>query len=195
MEKSRYPAVFLDRDGVLTIERKRISMPDEVELYEGVAEAVRDIHRMGYFVIVTTNQSGIARGLFSEEEIRQLHDRLKAETGVDEIYYCPHHIDGKIEKYRINCNCRKPKIGMIEQAMSDFPIDINHSWMVGDRETDIQFGKNAGIRTVLVRTGYGEETLKKNIDYDDIVDDIWDFVRLIRKNDNEQSIEGTRKEI
>ena len=166
------PAVFMDRDGVLTVEKKRITLPGDIELYENAANAVTRLHEIGYIVIVVSNQSGIARGLYSEEDVNSLHMKIKEMTGVDEIYYCPHHPDGIIDKYAVDCDCRKPGLGMFHSALKNFQIDIGRSYMVGDRSADIEFGKKAGLTTILVRTGYGGKDMDSKLVADHIVDDI-----------------------
>ena len=181
MDKVR-PAVFLDRDGVLTVEEKRIVHPAQVKLYKDAAENVRRLKDKGFLVIVISNQSGVARGLFSEEELCKLHDRLKSETGVDGIYYCPHHLEGAVKEYAIECDCRKPKTGMIDKARADHSIDMSRSWMVGDRESDILTGRNAGIRTILVRAGYGEDDIKRGVSADVVLDDLSTAVDYIIRN-------------
>ena len=105
--------------------------------------------------------------------------RLVDETGVDAVYYCPHHPDGKIEKYRRTCSCRKPEVSLIDRACKDFAIDLSHSFFIGDRECDIKTGQNAGIVTILVRTGYGAEEEKKGLQEDFVVDDLKSAVEIV----------------
>ncbi len=147
------PAIFLDRDGVLTVERGYISHPRDLEIYSYASDCITRLHKKGFLCIVISNQSGVARGLFSEEELTFFHRKLIREVGVDDIYYCPHHIEGVMSKYRINCECRKPKIGMIREACSDYEIDMSGSWMVGDRDVDMQTGRTAGIKLALLSHG------------------------------------------
>lgn len=173
------PAIFLDRDGVLTIERGHISKIEEVELFSYAAECIDHIHEKGYVAIVITNQSGVARGLFPEEELQALHERIRKSTGVDAIYYCPHYIKGIVSRYSVNCNCRKPNIGLIERAQKDFEIDLKKSYMVGDRATDIQTGRNAGLKTVLLESGYGSRDLNQQIQADYTVENLKVFLDII----------------
>lgn len=156
-------AVFLDRDGTLNIEVNGLSSPDQLELIPGAAEAVRSLNRAGLLAVVVTNQAAIARGACTEAALEQIHDKLEAllqEQGayLDAIYYCPHHPDlgspGERAELEIECDCRKPGIAMIERARSDFPICMEDSWMIGDTTVDLQTAQNAGIRSILVRTGY-----------------------------------------
>ena len=155
MEKEKKkPAVFLDRDGVLTKEKSYVLSVKELEIFPYTAECIRQIHKKGYYAVVITNQSGIARGLFTEDELAEMNDRLIKETGVDAVYYCPHHPEGKVKEYRKKCSCRKPETGLLKAAARDLDIDMSESWMVGDRAGDILAGKKAGVKTILLESGY-----------------------------------------
>ena len=155
------PALFLDRDGVLIEEVEYLARPEQVRLIPGAAAAIRKVNDAGWRVVVVSNQSGVARGLFPESLLPEIHrviaDRLLAEAGarVDRFYYCPHHPTEGQGGYRIDCDCRKPKPGMLLKAAAELGIDLARSCMVGDRATDLQAGAAAGCRTILVRTGYG----------------------------------------
>ena len=166
------PAVFLDRDGVLTKEKSYVCTVEELEIFPYTYECVRRIKNKGFYTIVVTNQSGIARGLFSETDLQQMHLYLKQKTGVDAIYYCPHHPEGRIQQYRKICRCRKPDTGMIEQACRDYRIDLNRSFMVGDRAGDIITGHRAGLKTILLESGYGTERLEADVKPDYILEDL-----------------------
>jgi D,D-heptose 1,7-bisphosphate phosphatase len=157
-------AVFLDRDGVLNVERDHILKADDLELLPGAAEAIRRINRSEYLAVLTTNQPAIAKGWLSEAELRRIHGKLETLLGadgafLDRIYYCPHHpekgFEGERPDYKIPCNCRKPAPGMIFAAREEMNIDLARSWMIGDRTADIAAGARAGCRTILVETGYG----------------------------------------
>lgn len=171
-------AVFLDRDGVLIKEYGYIKEVNELPFFSYTQDCVKRIHEAGMLAIVITNQSGVARGLFSEEELIKANRILIDRLSVDEVYYCPHHPEGKIKKYSIVCNCRKPKTGLIEQACFDFNIDLNKSFFIGDRESDIQTGVNAGVKTILVRTGYGAKEKMKNVIPDYICNDLNEAVDI-----------------
>lgn len=173
-------AVFIDRDGVITKELGYICPINMVEVFPYVRECVKIIHEKGYLAIVVTNQSGVARGIFSEEELVELNNRIQADTMVDAIYFCPHHEKGVVEKYKINCNCRKPNIGMIEKASKRYNIKIDESYMVGDRATDIICGENAKLKTVLVNSGYGIMNLEQPIEPDYIMDDLKEFANWLK---------------
>ncbi len=152
------PALFLDRDGTLTYPYHDPSRPEHLRLYPGIGEPLRALQQEGFRVIVVTNQSGIARGYFSEDELERMHIHLRAmleEQGVriDAIYHCPHHPDGVINGLNIRCACRKPQPGMILRAADDLNLDLRRSWFVGDILDDIEAGARAGCRTVLVDVG------------------------------------------
>lgn len=173
------PAVFLDRDGVLSVEKSYVCTLDDLEIFPYVRECVRKIKEKGYYAIVITNQSGVAKGLFSEEVLQEMNSYLIEETGVDAVYYCPHYPNGKLEKYRKECNCRKPKTGMVEKACQEFQIDVKKSYMVGDRASDILLGQNAGLTTVLVESGYGTKRLEQEATPDYIIEDLRDVLLLL----------------
>lgn len=154
------PAVFFDRDGTLTEEVGYVNHPSRLRLIRGTAAAVRLCNENGLLAIVVTNQAGVARGYFEESMIRDVHARLREllvreGARLDAIYYCPHHPREGKPPYRADCNCRKPRPGMIEQAAREHPIDLARSYMVGDKISDSQFGRRLGLRTVMVMTGYG----------------------------------------
>ncbi len=175
----RRPAIFLDRDGVLTEEKSYVCSCEEMRIFPYAEECIRKIKEKGYYAIVITNQSGVARGLFTENCLMKMNDYLKQVLNVDAIYYCPHHIEGRVKKYAIVCNCRKPGTGMIERACRDFNIDMEKSFLAGDRASDIKAGKNAGIRTVLLESGYGTAGLESNVVPDYICYDLRDMIKIL----------------
>ncbi len=152
--------IFFDRDGTINTEVDFLTHPEELELIPNAARAIHEANAYGVKVFVITNQSGIARGLLTEEDLRRIHHRfltLLAECGarVDGIYYCPHHPDYGVPPYRRVCRCRKPGTGMLDRAAREHGIVLNASFVVGDRCNDILAGKSANCGTVLVLTGYG----------------------------------------
>lgn len=173
------PAVFLDRDGVLAKEKGYVTSVSELEIFSYARKCVADIKAKGYLAIVVTNQSGVARGFFSEKELKRINEYFIGETGVDALYYCPHYEKGIIPAYTRKCNCRKPQIGMIEAACRDFQINLAASYMVGDRAGDILFGQRAGLTTVLLESGYGTAGLEMEVTPDYILDDLRDVVEII----------------
>lgn len=154
-------AVFLDRDGTLIEEVGYLDRIDRLHLFPESVDALRVLQRAGLRVIIATNQSGIAQGLFTESFVRDLHEHLTerlAQGGVrlDGIYYCPHHPEAKLAAYRATCECRKPASGLLKQAARDLDLDLTQSYMIGDRWRDLLAGQATGTTGVLVRTGYGE---------------------------------------
>lgn len=152
-------AVFLDRDGVINVDNGYVSQRDDFEFIDGVIDACKVLKEKGYLIVIITNQSGIARGYFSEEQFHTLTEWMDwslADRGVDldGLYYCPHHAEKGVGEYKIDCDCRKPKPGMLMNAIADLDIDPSQSILVGDKVSDIQAGLAAGIKTnYLVRTG------------------------------------------
>ena len=169
-------AVFLDRDGTINKYVGFLRNIDEFELLDGVAEAIKKINASGYLAIVVTNQPVIARGEVSFEELQEIHNKMETLLGeqgayVDAIYFCPHHphkgYAGERPELKIDCECRKPKPGMLIQAAKDFNIDLKNSWMIGDGENDILAGKNAGCHTALIQSEqkeYGQEVSVTSLD-------------------------------
>ena len=148
----KQPAVFLDRDGTLIEEVNYLSRLEDLRLFPFTAAAVKLLKENGFLIIVVTNQSGIGRGVFDESSMHAVHEKIQSELAgmIDAFYFCPHlPCDG--------CSCRKPNTGMIESAMADFDIDLQNSWMVGDKKIDVETGKLAGAQTALVLTGYGQQ--------------------------------------
>jgi D-glycero-D-manno-heptose 1,7-bisphosphate phosphatase len=158
-------AAFLDRDGTLIDEVGYLDRPERIALYPWSIDAVRALNRAGIRVVMVSNQSGIARGFFSEQTLAGIHAHLASLLAaggahVDAYYYCPHHPDGRIAEYARPCGCRKPGRGLVDRAVEEFGIDPQQSFAVGDRWVDIALARTVGARGVLVRTGYGavEET-------------------------------------
>ena len=154
------PAVFLDRDGTLIREVNYLSSPEQVEPLPGAVEAVRRINRAGIAAIVVTNQSAVARGIITEEELGEIHRRLQslfAAGGAlfEAVYYCPHHPQAPLPHYRRNCSSRKPEPGLILRAAREWELAPGRSLTVGDRLIDVEAGHRAGTRAALVQTGYG----------------------------------------
>jgi D-glycero-D-manno-heptose 1,7-bisphosphate phosphatase len=163
MKKPRRPAVFLDRDGTLNVERNYLFKIADFQWVDGAVDAVRRLNELNFWVIVVTNQAGIARGYYQPQDMRRLHDFMGAELAkagarIDGFYHCPHHPEAGDVR---DCPCRKPKTGMIDQARADFDIDMAASYLVGDRVQDVETARAAGLKPVLVLTGYGAEDQAK----------------------------------
>ena len=153
-------AVFIDRDGTLSEEVGYINHPERFRLFPYAGQAIRHLNENGWLAIVTTNQAGVARGYFSEDMIETVHKGMEEQLAtdgarLDAIYFCAHHPSVGEPPYRVDCNCRKPKPGLITRAATDFDVDLKSSWMVGDRYSDIQLARNAGVKSAFVLSGYG----------------------------------------
>jgi D-glycero-D-manno-heptose 1,7-bisphosphate phosphatase len=159
--------VFLDRDGTMVREVQFLRRADDLVWLPATIDAIRLLNRAGFVVCVTTNQSGVGRGLYSESDVHALHDlmttTLEAAGGrVDAWFYCPHHPEATVTELRQVCECRKPRPGMIRLAAERFALDLDRSFVIGDRLTDVGLAASVGARGVLVRTGYGEHTIAEH---------------------------------
>lgn len=181
-------AFFLDRDGCLIKEKDYLSCVEDLEIYDFSFEAVKLMKEKGFFAFVLTNQSGVARGYFTEDDVKKINDeiqkRFKAYGAlIDGFYYCPHYKNGMVKEYAIECDCRKPKIGLVKQVLKDFPqIDLSKSYMVGDKISDVKMAHNAGCKGILVKTGHGEEELKNlhdNITPEKVCENLLDAVKSL----------------
>jgi len=158
--QAKRPAVFIDRDGTISEEVGYVNHPSRFRLFPYAAEAIRILNNNDWLAIVITNQAGVARGYFSEDVVVNVHEHLKNELAnesaqLDAIYYCAHHPTVGEPPYRLDCDCRKPKTGLIDCATREFAIDLAASWMVGDRYSDVELARNAGLHSAFVLSGYG----------------------------------------
>lgn len=183
--RNKQKAIFLDRDGTINKYVGFLKDINDFELLPDVSKAIRKINNSGYLAIVVTNQPVIARGEVTVEQLNEIHNKMETLLGndgayLDAIYYCPHHPDkgfeGEVKELKIECECRKPKPGMLLKAAKDFNIDLKKSWMIGDSKNDIQAGKNAGCKTALIskENSFGED-LKRDSFYEivkEIIDEI-----------------------
>lgn len=181
---NKQKAIFLDRDGTINKYKGFLREEKEFELIPGVAEAIKKINNKGYLCIVVTNQPIIARGEATIEQLDEIHNKMETLLGqegayLDAIYYCPHHphggYEGEVPEYKIICNCRKPKPGMIERAATDYNIELSQSWMIGDSENDIKAGNDAGCRSVLLN-GDGTSDATGMFGQVDTLESIFEFV-------------------
>lgn len=152
------PALFLDRDGVINVDKGYVSRVDDFEWIEGAAEAIAAFNARDWWVFVVTNQSGVAFGYYSEDEMHALHAWMNAELAkrgarIDRVYHCPYHVDGKVERYRRDSYDRKPRPGMLIRAMTDFPVIRERSFLIGDKATDLDAAKAAGVAGFLFPGG------------------------------------------
>ncbi len=178
IQNPKSKAVFLDRDGTICEDVNYLARAEDLRVFPFAAEAIKLLNISNFLVILITNQSGIARGYFDENTLREIHEKLISELAsndatLDRIYFCPHKTDD-------NCNCRKPRTGMIEQATKDFAIDLEKSWTIGDKAIDVELGFNAGTKTVLVLTGYGRKEIEKTERKSNLIaEDLLEAVREI----------------
>jgi len=162
MEKR--PAVFLDRDGTINVEKQYLHLSTDWEWIPGAIDALVRFKSAGYLIVVISNQAGLARGYYRERDLLDLHAWVNQQLSprhaeIDAFYFCPHHPDFSKE----NCSCRKPMPGLILRAAQEWDIDISHSWMLGDKLSDVQAGFSAGCQNVLVQTGYGAEVSQNQL--------------------------------
>ena len=189
--KNKQRAIFIDRDGTINVSKGFISKADDLELIPGSIEAIKAINKSGALAIVITNQPVIARGECSFEELHNIHNKLKTLLGekgafVDDIFYCPHHTDkgfeGEVPELKFDCECRKPKTGMIDEAVKKYNIDLSKSYMVGDSTMDLETARNAGIKSVLVDTGFAGNDGKYDRSCDIEAKNLFDAVEKIIKD-------------
>jgi D-glycero-D-manno-heptose 1,7-bisphosphate phosphatase len=157
----KFPTVFIDRDGTINVDGGYINDEQNFVVYPFAAQAIRMLNVNNILAVVVTNQSGIGRGFYTIDVMQRLHAMMNKELNsqgahVDGIYYCPHDPNAKVAEYRVDCNCRKPRAGMLEQAISELPIDTDNMTFVGDKYSDMQAGFAVGCKTIMVDTGYGK---------------------------------------
>ncbi|HKL87665.1 MAG TPA: HAD family hydrolase [Salinibacter sp.] len=184
MSDVRHPAVFFDRDGTLNEEVNYLHKIENFEWVSGAPQAVKRLNDLGIPVLVVTNQSGVARGYYTEDDVDRLHAWMNEELAevnakVDAFYYCPFHPEGTVEKYRALSHCRKPNPGMFEEAIGEWGVDPTRSFVVGDKNTDLIPGNELGMTTILVRTGHGAS--EDDTVADHLVADVGAAVELIER--------------
>ncbi len=183
-------AAFLDRDGTIVVDMHYSADPGKLEFLPGAVEAIKRFNQAGYLVVMVTNQSGVARGLFTEEELRDIHDVMLAQlegqgARVDAVYYCPHYPEGKVIRYAFDCQCRKPRPGLLLQAARDWDIMLASSVLIGDRLRDVEAGRRAGCRTVLLKDSSGTDDQDDDIDVeaDFVADDLLKAAQIVLKDE------------
>jgi len=186
-------AVFIDRDGTMTVEGGYINDPNRLVLLPRCARAIKKLNGNGVLAFLATNQAGIARGYFNEETLKSTLKRLELllkteDAYLDALYYCPHHPSVGKPPYRKKCNCRKPLTGMLEKGAKDFSLDLTQCFVIGDKVSDAELGKNSGAKSVIVKTGYGEGEIRSEkmdkVNPDFIAEDILDAVEWILNDIN-----------
>jgi histidinol-phosphate phosphatase family protein len=189
------PAVFLDRDGTLNREIDGVTCADKLEVLPGVAEAIHELNHHGIRAVVISNQPIVAKGFCGEVDVQAVHNKLETLLGkehafLDRIYYCPHHpekgFDGERADLKIECECRKPAIGMIQRAVKDLNIDLGRSWLIGDTTRDLQTARNAGVPSILVRTGYAGKDGKYPAQPDHVCETLREAVAVVLRLSRER---------
>ena len=184
---NKQKAIFLDRDGTINKYVGFLRDINDFELIDGVAKAIKEINKSGYLAVIVTNQPVIARGEVAYEELNEIHNKMETLLGnqgayLDAIYYCPHHpdsgFDGEVKELKIECDCRKPKPGLLLKAAEEFNIDLSQSWMIGDSKNDIMAGKNAGCKTALI----GNEDYKQDITVDSLLSFVNEIIKKMIKS-------------
>ena len=170
-------AVFLDRDATVIVDMEYSADPAGLALLPGALEGLRRLQEAGYLLIIVTNQSGVARGLFSEAQVHAFHERMLAllrrgGIRIAAIHYCPHFIEGKVPEYAVECDCRKPAPGMLLRAAREHAVDLKKSWMLGDRPSDAGAGKAVGCRTIRVGRNpeWADDDIKPDFEAADLVE-------------------------
>ncbi len=194
-----YKAVFLDRDDTIVDDPGYIRSPEQLRLIPGATEALKQLQKMGYLLVIVTNQSGVARGFITEEQLENIHQELKRQLAaenatIDGLYYCPYHPDGEVKDFSLESNLRKPNAGMFFQAEEDLDIDLTQSWMIGDSYRDIQAGKAAGCHTILVDVpGKIREKKKTDAEPDRKAVNLREAVNIIRMYEFHQKAKSTKQ--
>ena len=193
MEVMSKRAVFLDRDGTINVEVTHLHKVEQLELISGASTGINLLNEAGYKTVVCTNQSAVARGYLSEAYLAKIHEELKKmlakkDARIDSFYYCPHHpVEGR-PPYRVTCDCRKPRPGMLMNAAQDLDIELKRSFVIGDKVSDLEAGAAVGCKSILVLTGYGQEFKRKlkhlSFQPTHVAKDILDACRWIVKNDS-----------
>ncbi len=179
-------AIFLDRDGTINVDKGYVYKVEDLEFVEKAVEGLKLLQKSEYQLIIITGQSGIGRGKYLEEDYHKFMDHMYLQLVrhnilIDGEYFCPHHPENGIGEYKVDCECRKPKIGMLEKAAREFDIDLNESWVIGDKTDDIEMGRRAGCRTILVKTGKAGEDGNYDAKSDYVARDLLEVAEIIRR--------------
>lgn len=181
----KHKALFLDRDGTINVDTDYLYKIENFQFEKNVPETLKYFFDQGYKLIVITNQSGIARGYYTEDDLKKLHDHIQEESKkfgfyFTDFYYCPHHKDGIVEKYAIECECRKPKTLLLKKAAKGHYLTLLGSYFIGDKPADMKLGRKMGLTTILVSSGYGKETVKTCKEHDHYIRDFSELKGIIK---------------
>jgi D-glycero-D-manno-heptose 1,7-bisphosphate phosphatase len=180
-------AVFFDRDGTLIHDPGYLNHPDQVQVVDGVAEALKEFQLLGYKTIVASNQSGVARGIVTVEMLERIHDRLRELLAVkgatlDAIYYCPYHPDGVVPEYTKDSDWQKPKPGMLVAAAQEMDLDLTRSWMIGDSDRDVEAGRSAGCKTILINSAHSDPSRQHESKPDFVAVNLREAVNIVKRH-------------
>lgn len=178
--------VFLDRDGTINIEKSYLHKWEDFEFEKNAIAGLIKLKDMGFEFIVVTNQSGIARGYYTEEDLILLNSKMteklkEYDINILDCYYCPHHPEKGVGEYKIDCSCRKPEPGMLLKGIDKYDVDLKKSYIVGDKLSDLEAGERVGIKSILVKTGYGKNIVEKCQGKYDVAEDLLDVAKIIEK--------------
>lgn len=179
-------AIFLDRDGVINEDLGYVYKIEDLKFIPEAIEGLKLINKLKFKIVIVTGQSGIAQGYYSEEDMNRFHEHMlqilrREGIAIDAIYFCPHHPEKGFGKYKIDCDCRKPKMGMLDKANKDLNLNLKKSYIIGDKTDDILMGKNAGCKTILVLTGKAGKDRNYDIAPDYTAKDLYEAAKLITK--------------
>jgi D-glycero-D-manno-heptose 1,7-bisphosphate phosphatase len=179
-------AIFLDRDGTLVQEVGYLRMLEDLRFTSRAGEALRIFENLGYLNIVITNQSAVARGMLSPKTLNKIHQKMKMmakdeDAIIHDVFYCPHFVAGRVAPYNVDCDCRKPKPGMLHQAAAKHHLDLEQCILIGDKVSDLELGKNAGVRSILVLTGYGLQTKNEWQENAETFANLFEFAKQLEK--------------
>ena len=178
-------AIFLDRDGTINVDKEYVYKVEDFEFEKGAVQGLKLLQNLGYRLIIVTGQSGIGRGKYSEEDYHKFMNYLYLQLGrrnilIDGEYFCPHHPEKGIGKYKKDCNCRKPKTGMLEKAVEKLGVNLKESLVIGDKTDDIEMGRRAGCKTILVKTGKAGKDGNYKVTPDYIADSLEEAAKIIK---------------
>jgi D-glycero-D-manno-heptose 1,7-bisphosphate phosphatase len=181
-------AILIDRDGTLIEEVGYLKLLEDIRFTHKATQALQIFSELGFLNLIITNQSAVARGMLSPRELKKIHKKLKSlaredDAAIDDLFFCPHYPEGRVSPYNVECDCRKPKPGMVLQAKTKHKLLLEESYLVGDKVTDLELAKNAAVRGVLVLTGYGKQTQEKWQEYVPVFPNLYEFAVSLRKGE------------